>query len=78
MSLFAKLFGGGEETEHYTEGLALFEDGQFAESAERFRQAVDQGSRSPASPLASFYLRQALVAEARRLIAATQPAAAGP
>ena len=78
MSLFAKLFGGGEKTQHYTEGLALFEDGQFAESAERLRQAVDQGSRSPASPLASFYLRQALVAEARRLIAANQPAAAVP
>ena len=78
MSLFAKLFGGDERTQHYTEGLALFEDGQFAESAERLRQAVDQGSRSPASPLASFYLRQALVAEARRLIAAKQPAAAIP
>jgi len=78
MSLFAKLFGGDEKSQHYTEGLALFEDGQFAESAERLRQAVDQGSRSPASPLASFYLRQALVAEARRLIAAKQPAAAIP
>ena len=71
MSLFAKIFGGGKE-HHYSEGLALFEAGRFAEAIDRLRVASEGRGRSPDSSLASFYLGLALVAEGRRLLQANR------
>lgn len=60
----------------YTEGIALFEEGRFTEAAARLRAAGGLTDQSPRGSLASFYLRKALVAEGRRLLAAGDAAAA--
>jgi len=75
MALFSRWLGGGRG-DHYAEGLALFEAGRYAEASERLRRSADAGASSPTGSLALFYLRQALTAEGRRLVAANRPEAA--
>jgi tetratricopeptide (TPR) repeat protein len=53
----------------YTEGIALFEQGRFTEAAARLQEAGGLTDHSPRGSLAAFYLRKALVAEGRRLLA---------
>ncbi len=77
MSLFSRLFGGGDQ-DSYRQGIALYEQDAFAAAIDKFRIAA-QGSRSsPVCSLASFYLRQALINESRRLIRRGEAAAALP
>lgn len=77
MSLLSKLLGR-HESDPYAQGLALYEEGRFAEAAARLREAAQRQRRSAAGSLAAFYQRQALVAEGRRLLLAGAPAAAIP
>lgn len=77
MSLLSKLLGR-HESDPYAQGLALYEEGRFAEAATRLREAAQRQRRSAAGSLAAFYQRQALVAEGRRLLQAGAPAAAIP
>lgn len=76
MSLLNRLLGR-RKGDPYSEGIALFEQGRFAEAAEALRRAAD-GSGSGSASLASFYLRQCLVSEGRRLLSSADSAAARP
>jgi tetratricopeptide (TPR) repeat protein len=69
MSLLDRILGS-RTGDAYTEGIALFEQGRFAEAAARLREAGGLTDHSPRGSLAAFYLRKALVNEGRRLLAA--------
>lgn len=71
MSLLDRFLGGGRDRAHAA-GIALLEEGRFAEAAAALREAVD-GRGDSGSSLASYHLRQALVAEGRRLLRISQP-----
>jgi tetratricopeptide (TPR) repeat protein len=77
MSLIQRLFGraGGDP---YTEGIALYEAGRFAEAIALLRRAQSGGRQSPRASLVNFHLRQALTAEGRRLLRVGQAAMAAP
>jgi tetratricopeptide (TPR) repeat protein len=77
MGLFRKLFAG-RGADAYHDGVALLEQGRPAEAIPVLRAVFEQDPGSPRGSLAGFYLRQALVAEGKRLLAADQgDAAAG-
>ncbi len=67
MSLLSKLLGR-QKGDPYSEGIALFEAGKYDEAADHLRSIADAKEPGPRS-LASFYLRQALVKDGRRLVA---------
>ncbi len=75
MSILHRIFGL-RTGDAYTEGIALFEQGRFTEAAARLRTAGGLTDHSPRGSLAAFYLRKALVAEGRRLLAAGEAASA--
>lgn len=77
MPLWGRFLVGGR-SKAYSEGMALLEAERFAEAVDRLRTAALGRSDSPSHSLASFHFRQALVAEARRLLRAGQPRAAVP
>ncbi len=72
MSILDRILGS-RTGDAYTEGIALFEQGRFTEAAARLRDAGGLTDHSPRGSLAAFYLRKALVAEGRRLLAAGEP-----
>ncbi len=67
MSLWGRLLGS-KRSDSFAEGVALFDDGRFAEAADRLRSAALGRSNSPSGSLASSYFRKALLAEGRRLM----------
>lgn len=67
MSFLERFLGGGR-SKAYSEGMTLLEDGNFAEAVDRLRVAALDKADSPSGTLASFYFRQALVGEGRRLM----------
>ena len=77
MSLLRRLFGRTRD-DPYEGGIALYEAGQFAEAIGLLRRALDERAGSAMASLISFHLRQALVAEGRRLLSVSRPAAAVP
>lgn len=78
MSLFDRLLGGSR-SKAYAEGMALLEEGHFAEAADRLRVAALGRSDTPSGSLASYHYRQALLGEGRRLMrAGLYQEAAGP
>ena len=76
MSLLTRLLGR-RKGDPYSEGIALFEQGRFADASELLRLA-SRKSGSGSSSLASFYLRQCLVNEGVRRIGESDPAGAEP
>lgn len=74
MSFLDRFLGGGRNRAH-AEGIALLEEGRFAEAITALRGAVDSRGDSGTS-LASYHFRQALVAEGRRLMRAGDPSRA--
>ncbi len=77
MALFQRLFGRAAG-DPYTEGIALYEAGRFAEAIALLRQAQGGGRQSPRASLVNFHLRQALTGEGRRLLRVGQAARAAP
>lgn len=67
MSFFGK-FLGGDRSNAYAEGVALLEEGRFADAADRLRFAALGRGDSASGSLASYHFRQALVSEGRRLM----------
>ncbi len=77
MSLFDRLLGGSRN-KAYAEGMALLEEGRFADAIDHLRIAAEGRTDAPAGSLAGYHFRQALVNEGRRLMRAgrhTQAAA---
>ena len=74
MALLDRLLRGGRNRAH-AEGIALLEDGRYAEAVDRLREAA-HGRGDAANSIASYHFRQALVAEGRRLLRAGDPARA--
>jgi Flp pilus assembly protein TadD len=68
MSLLDKIFRKRDES-GFAEGVALFEQGDYAQAIEKLRAALDTGDTDSGS-LMDFYLRQSLVKEGRRLLTA--------
>jgi tetratricopeptide (TPR) repeat protein len=68
MSILSRIFRKREDDD-YAAGVALFEQGRYVEAAGRLREFVAAEDRC-SGPLADFYLRQSLVQEGRRLLAA--------
>jgi tetratricopeptide (TPR) repeat protein len=77
MSLLSRLFGR-KNGDPYAQGIALYEEGRFAEAIEFLRQATGRPFASPTGTLATFHLRQALVGQGRRLLRSGRPAEALP
>lgn len=75
MAFFRRLFGG-RSGDTYSRGIALFEEGRSAEAVELLRDVYRKDMASPQGSVAGLYLRQALVAEGRRLLAAGDAAGA--
>lgn len=75
MSLLSRMFGR-RDGDPYAKGIALYEEGRFAEAITFLRQATGRPFGSPTGSLATFHLRQALVAEGRRLLRSGRPAQA--
>jgi len=67
MSLWGRLLGS-KRSDSFAEGVALFDDGRFADAADRLRSAALGRSNSPSGSLASSYFRKALLSEGRRLM----------
>lgn len=61
-------FLGTQRSKAYAEGIALLEEGHYAEAVSRLRVAVEGRADSTSGSLASFHFRQALVAEGRHLL----------
>ena len=74
MTLLDRLLRGGRNRAH-AEGIALLEDGRYAEAVDRLREAA-HGRGDAANSIASYHFRQALVAEGRRLLRSGDPARA--
>jgi tetratricopeptide (TPR) repeat protein len=72
MSLLGR-FLGGDRSHAFAEGMALLEDGRFAEAADRLRMAALGKGESASGSLASYHFRQALVSEGRRLMRLDRP-----
>ena len=72
MSLLSRFLGGGRN-KTFNEGLALLEEGRFAEAADRLRSVALGKSDSPSGSVASYHFRLALVGEGRRLLRAGRP-----
>ncbi len=70
MSLLDRFLGGRERV--HAEGIALLEEGRFAEAVICLREAV-VGRTNTSGSLASYHFRQALLAEGRRLLRAGSP-----
>ncbi len=77
MSLLSRFFGRSDGNP-YTQGVALYEEGRYAEAIEFLRVASKKQSSSPTGSLALFHLRQALVGEGRHLLRVGRPAEALP
>jgi len=77
MSLLSRMFGR-RDGDPYAQGIALYEEGRFAEAIVFLRQATGRPFGSPSGSLATFHLRQALVGEGRRLLRSGRPAQALP
>lgn len=75
MSLWGRLLGN-RRNRACAEGVALLEQGQYAEAIELLRQASLDSSDHPSGSLASFHFRQALVAQGRRHLRAGEQAEA--
>ena len=71
MSLLDRFLGGSRERVH-AEGIALLEEGRYAEAVVCLREAV-VGRTNTSGSLASYHFRQALLAEGRRLLRAGSP-----
>lgn len=67
MAFFGKLFAarGGDA---YHNGVALFEQGRYAEAIQHLKTVFEQDPASPRGSIAGLHLRQSLAAEARRLL----------
>lgn len=76
MAFLDRLFGGGRERA-LAEGIALLEEGRYAEAVAILRTAARRRS-APAGSLAAHHFRQALLAEGRRLLRANTPERAIP
>ncbi|MFN2371399.1 MAG: tetratricopeptide repeat protein [Candidatus Krumholzibacteriia bacterium] len=71
MAFLDRLLRGGRNRAH-AEGIALLEDGRYAEAVDRLREAA-HGRGEAASSIAAYHFRLALVAEGRRLLRAGDP-----
>jgi len=71
MSLLDRFLGGGRDRVH-AEGIALLEEGRYAEAVVCLREAV-VGRVNTSGSLASYHFRQALLGEGRRLLRAGSP-----
>jgi len=69
MSLLGRFLGSSKDRA-YADGMALMEQGRFAEAAAQLRTVALGKSDTPSGSLASFHFRQALVSEGRRLLRA--------
>lgn len=67
MAFLRRLFGG-KKGDAYQTGIALVEQGRFAEAIPLLQAIYDGDQASPRGSLAGLYLRQALVNEGRRLL----------
>ncbi len=74
MSILDRIFRKRDDS-GYAEGVALFEQGDFAGAAERLRVVLEHEGADSES-LVDFFLRQSLVKEGRRLMAAGEAARA--
>ncbi|HPF69750.1 MAG TPA: hypothetical protein PLQ13_03690 [Candidatus Krumholzibacteria bacterium] len=72
--ILGRFFRGGRHQAH-AEGIALLEEGRYAEAVARLREAA-HGRGDPATSLAASHFRQALVGEGRRLLRAGEANAA--
>ncbi len=68
MALLDRFLRGGRNRAH-ADGIALLEEGRFAEAVARLREAA-HGRGDAANSIAAYHFRQALVAEGRRLLRA--------
>ncbi len=75
MSFLDKIFRKRDDS-GFTAGVAYFEQGDFARAVEKLREAIDAEEPDSGS-LVDFYLRQSLVKEGRRLLAAGDESGAG-
>lgn len=76
MSMLGRLLGRKDETGH-DEGIALYEQGRYAEAVPLLREAYERkGSRG--GSLVEFHLRQSLTHEGRRLLVSGEAVAAVP
>ncbi len=66
MALLDRFLGGGRERA-LADGIALFEEGRYAEAVASLRLVARRKS-VPAGSLAAYHFRQALLAEGRRLL----------
>ena len=71
MSLWGR-FLGNRRNRACAEGVALLEKGQYGEAVVLLREAALGSSDHPTGSLASFHFRQALVAQGRRHLRATE------
>ena len=72
MSLLSRFFGRANGNP-YTKGIALYEEGRYTEAIEFLREAAKKQPGSSTGTLASFHLRQALVAQGRHLLRSGRP-----
>jgi len=77
MSLLTRFLRGGR-SRAYAKGVALLEEGRFAEASELLRAVALDGDDQPATSLAGFHFRQSLLHEGRRHLRAEQWAKAAP
>jgi tetratricopeptide (TPR) repeat protein len=77
MSMLMRILRGGR-SKAYAEGVALLEEGRYAEASEILRPVAMDDSDLPATSLAGFHFRQALVQEGRRHLRAERWAKAVP
>lgn len=69
MTFLRRLFGV-KEADGYDRAISLVEDGRAAEALPLLREVFEHQQTSPRGSLAGYYLRQSLVGEGRRLLAA--------